>query len=146
MEIILSEVKENGLELSGSYDPAALELNTPQVTFIAPVNVRLKAQRIDGTLDVQVSVRGEMRHVCSRCLTEFPVRLSHDFRVDYKIGTEKSIDVTNDVRDEIILTYPLQILCAEGCKGLCHICGKNLNEGVCKCRTEPSGPFGKLKI
>lgn len=55
----------------------------------------------------------------------------------------KSIDITNYVRDAIILSTPLKSLCMENCKGLCSICGQNLNEGLCGCNIEKLDPRWK---
>ena len=44
------------------------------------------------------------------------------------------IDVTPAIRDTILLAIPIKTLCKPHCKGLCPICGKNLNEGDCKCQ------------
>ena len=41
------------------------------------------------------------------------------------------VDITDDVRQEIILAYPMIPICAPGCKGLCPACGWNLNQGSC---------------
>ncbi|MBI3991575.1 MAG: DUF177 domain-containing protein [Candidatus Omnitrophica bacterium] len=144
MEIILSEITENGLDLNGSYDPVALGLNTRQVTFKSPLNVSLRAQRREDILWVTGVVKGDMNCICSRCLEEFTISMAEDFKFDYNIGNEKSIDITDDVRQEIILGFPLKVLCRPECKGLCQKCGKDFNEGECQCRTEYFGPFEKL--
>jgi uncharacterized protein len=44
-----------------------------------------------------------------------------------------AIDLNPDIREEIILVYPIKPLCSIDCKGLCPKCGKNLNEGKCNC-------------
>jgi uncharacterized protein len=43
------------------------------------------------------------------------------------------VDITNDIRQEIILAYPMIPICRQTCKGLCAVCGYNLNQGVCHC-------------
>ena len=45
----------------------------------------------------------------------------------------RTIDLDQDIREEIILDYPIKPLCRPDCKGLCPRCGKNLNEGGCSC-------------
>jgi uncharacterized protein len=48
--------------------------------------------------------------------------------------------------DNIILSLPIKTLCSETCKGLCPICGQNLNEGDCDCEIENIDPrLQKLK-
>ena len=46
-----------------------------------------------------------------------------------------SIDTDALLRNEISLNWPVKILCREDCKGLCPVCGRNLNEGDCGCDT-----------
>jgi uncharacterized protein len=50
-----------------------------------------------------------------------------------------SLDVTGHVRDAVILSLPMKILCRDDCKGLCAACGGNLNEGDCGCVRTGSG-------
>ena len=46
-----------------------------------------------------------------------------------------SIDITEIVENSIISTLPIKRLCKNDCNGLCHQCGKNLNEDSCQCTT-----------
>jgi uncharacterized protein len=43
------------------------------------------------------------------------------------------LDLTEDVRQTILLSVPLKLLCSETCAGLCPRCGANLNTEVCTC-------------
>ena len=43
------------------------------------------------------------------------------------------IDLSEDVRQTVLLSVPLKLLCTENCKGLCPLCGRNLNSGTCTC-------------
>ena len=61
----------------------------------------------------------------------------------YREGT---IDLKEDVREAIILAFPLKPLCRPECRGLCPHCGRNLNEEKCECREEKIDPrLAKLK-
>jgi uncharacterized protein len=44
-----------------------------------------------------------------------------------------NIDVDKMLETEIFLNIPGKVLCDEDCKGICMVCGKNLNEGECGC-------------
>ncbi len=46
-----------------------------------------------------------------------------------------SLDVDALVHDEILMNWPAKILCKDDCKGICPVCGQNLNEGECGCDT-----------
>jgi uncharacterized protein len=54
---------------------------------------------------------------------------------DYLIGFE--LDVDKLVYAEILVNWPMKVLCKEDCEGICKVCGANLNKGDCGCqRTE----------
>ena len=54
---------------------------------------------------------------------------------DYLIGFD--LDVDKLIYREILVNWPMKVLCKEDCKGICKVCGHNLNEGDCGCqRTE----------
>lgn len=50
---------------------------------------------------------------------------------NYIIGY--NLDVDTLVYNEILIGFPLKLLCDEGCKGICKNCGANLNEKTCDC-------------
>ena len=56
------------------------------------------------------------------------------------------IDLTHEIEEQIAMEIPLKPLCSEGCKGLCHQCGIDLNTSRCSCSKEPVGlTFSALK-
>jgi uncharacterized protein len=56
------------------------------------------------------------------------------------------LDLAPMVREQIILAAPMHPLCREECRGLCPRCGKDLNEGSCRCPAESrGGPFDVLR-
>ena len=50
------------------------------------------------------------------------------------------IDISDDIRQMILLSIPLKLLCNEDCKGLCPKCGKNRNNEQCDCREDQADP------
>jgi uncharacterized protein len=54
------------------------------------------------------------------------------------IGNE--IDLTETIREQILLNLPEQVLCKEDCKGLCPQCGANRNLLDCDCGKEDIDP------
>lgn len=86
---------------------------------------------------------------CDRCLRETEVKLELKL-LRYVVTPERADEADDDIDDlsfmegyelntetllynEIMENWPAKILCKEDCKGLCLICGKNLNEGECGC-------------
>lgn len=107
---------------------------------------RVKDRKILLTCKVKAVVLIE----CSRCLELYPqylefsyeeVYTEEPFRVigklteeDFKFTIENNvIDISGSVRENIILNLPIKPLCKDDCKGICPICGKNLNKESCNC-------------
>ena len=45
------------------------------------------------------------------------------------------LDVEDLLNSEIVTSWPMKILCKPDCKGICPICGRDLNTGTCDCDT-----------
>ena len=80
---------------------------------------------------------------CVRCLTGFQQTLNINFTELYAFSqryvTDSGllmpetgvIDLAPVLREYILLEIPISPLCQPDCKGLCPICGNNLNESTC---------------
>lgn len=90
--------------------------------------------------------------VCDRCLDDFSTTGIYSFSEEYTrdkmlAQTENMnyfsgdiIDIGDLVRDIIILSQPTKYLCKSDCKGLCSVCGANLNKTECGCNRESIDP------
>lgn len=136
MKIRVALISTEGITIEEDIFPAALELETEIVRFQGPVHVRATASRITNAVSIGVSLSAAVYFTCGRCLEEFEAQLHKQLKLNYPVGQgDKEIDLGPDIREEIILDYPIQPLCKPGCKGICPTCGKNLNEGGCSCAT-----------
>ena len=59
---------------------------------------------------------------------------------EYVILQNGMLDIDDSVREALILTFPMRLLCDEECPGLCPKCGKSLREGACGCTTKEVDP------
>ena len=57
------------------------------------------------------------------------------------------LDVDKLLFGEALLNWPSRVVCKEDCKGLCPVCGINLNQSTCTCQegAEVINPFSALK-
>ncbi|MGI8587312.1 MAG: YceD family protein [Chloroflexia bacterium] len=109
-------------------------------------------------------VRAEVELQCSRCLEPFvqhvSAKLDELFRqtIDvvggYPVKTDEGetdeegftidhnhiLDLTEPVRQALLVALPMQPLHSEDCRGLCPTCGANLNIAECDCPTEEIDP------
>ena len=88
---------------------------------------------------------------CDRCLETVTEEFQLDFtkRVDLSVSDEDNafsdefdesnyidgytLDVDMLVYNEVLIGWPTKILCRNDCKGICNVCGQNLNQGTCDC-------------
>lgn len=89
---------------------------------------------------VQGSFQGDAPAECVRCLTDFDQRLETKFdelyAFDKRSTTESGLILSEDanidleplVREYLLIEMPISPLCKSDCRGLCPICGENLNE------------------
>jgi uncharacterized protein len=128
----LSEEKESVFTFR--QEPKGLDIDAPGINASSPVEIRAEALRIQDRLELAIGLESTVTMQCSRCLRETEFTFTKNFRLDYLLTKQDTaIDIIEDVRQELMLEYPLRPLCNQDCKGLCPKCGENLNEGDCKC-------------
>ena len=110
---------------------------------------------VKGTLQTAVEV------TCSRCLSVFSCPLGLGIEEEYLPTTDMAsgaslpspeepsyftidehyvLDLTEAIRQCIMLTIPMKPLCRQDCAGLCPNCGHNLNQGPCDCLPQEVDP------
>jgi uncharacterized protein len=98
---------------------------------------------------------------CSRCLKE----IVHPIKIDFETGYSPSEELPRDeeiqlrredldvafyrneeialpelIRGQILLVRPMSPLCKTDCRGLCQVCGQDLNVSDCGCTQEVPDP------
>ena len=161
MRLGLSQIIDRPGE-SISYS-AVVDLSDLQYGTSFPVTEPVKAEgTVRNTAGVLV-MKGEIttciHGTCDRCAGDFDREI--DFPLNVVLVTEManeenedewvfplegdSADLDDIVRTVFVLNLDSKLLCKEDCKGLCHRCGKNLNDGPCNCQKELDPRFAALK-
>lgn len=138
MKIHVNRVPDEGLKKRVTYEPAALDMERDDVRVHESFAVDIRIQRVDQQLVVQAKIRCPVMLTCARCLEEFGSTVTTDAVLSYTVQLSDVIDITDDVRQEIILAYPMVSVCTPACKGLCAQCGTNLNHDACEHSTQAS--------
>ena len=138
-----------GMHLPVDYTISPEELSEVRgYTFAAPVSVQGEFSNRAGTVTLKYTVSCNLDAVCDRCLQEPRRDYSYDFSHTvvpslqsegdiydtYLVAQHDSIDMNETAISDLLLMLPTKMLCREDCKGLCDICGCNLNETTCDCR------------
>ncbi len=132
-----------------------------EFTFREPVSIWVEGYWTKPHFFLQIGITGKAEVPCSRCLELTEVAIKGQFSYLYGLASEiegkddKSADDESlvsinswksvlDIKDQVweclILLLPEKVLCKEGCKGLCPVCGANLNLTDCNCRQEEIDP------
>ena len=145
------KIKISGLE-NGTYeydfedDIEKIDLTEP---LFGKYNTIVVLNKFDDQIILEASTTAGANFVCDRCGTEFNQNVKSKYKMIYLLRSIEDaeeeinitylppdthlIDLSNDVRDYMILSIPMKRLCKEDCKGLCIKCGADLNEKECEC-------------
>ncbi len=144
--------------------PCGPELELP---CTSPVEGHVTFTNTGNVLVVMGRVTTTLRLSCGRCLepvaVDLDVPVEEEFIVAHGEITDLAdgdtgfaepalqalikgnlLNVTELVRQAIVLEEPGEIVCRDDCKGLCPHCGRNLNEGTCSCVPDDDSPFSAL--
>jgi len=168
----VEDIPEEGLDLTFS-DPKELwsrcfdEIPAREFSVNEDVEATIRLRVSGKAIHVQGRIDTVLDLQCCRCLENFSFPLasqiditlfpetdsvqeeeteleSEDLRTGLFSGDE--VDLSELIREQIILAVPYKPLCHDACKGLCCQCGGNLNDGECRCeRKAGDSAFGVLR-
>lgn len=148
-ELIKNKINEKKLQytldIKDFYDGGEV------IKILNPINFEGLIKVVDEQIIIEGKITGKIILTCSRCLDKF----NHDI----DINVNEKISINNDdkdvsdvfidnsklnlddiIIDNIIMSLPVKKLCKKDCKGLCQICGTNLNYSQCNCKDEEIDP------
>ena len=139
----LSRLKKEPIRLDGTERPEFLALSADDVVQpAAPVAYRLLITDVSGGVLVQGSGKTRVSGICGRCLNPVEFELAAD-DIELYIPVEdascEELDISEYIREEILLNLPMNLLCREDCAGLCPECGADLNRTRCGCSRRSGG-------
>jgi len=127
-----------------------------RISFTEPAVVDVRVTSMGTVFWVEGTIKTAVMLTCSRCLKQFVYPLQTAFSDKYRFGAVRAntpqpdadttlvagenLDLTDKVKESILLALPMKALCDKACKGLCPQCGQDLNKGECTCRREASDP------
>ncbi|UCC11576.1 MAG: DUF177 domain-containing protein [candidate division WOR-3 bacterium] len=135
---------------------------------IEKASTRIRFHRSTLGIGANFDVRYTAQLTCNRCLGHFSRDFSTELYLTYvkgkdpyenveKVDLKKTdidriyytgpcIDVLVGLREAVLLSLPITIVCKEECRGLCPVCGKDRNKETCTCPAEHVGVFTPVVI
>ena len=128
---------------------APIVLGGAEYRVLVPGGVHVAVDRVTGGYLVSVALGAKVYGPCARCLSEAVLEVhaeQQEFAPTAKEGWEETdasafikdlvVDVDGLAREALVLALPAQVVCSAACRGLCALCGKDLNKGPCGCAEE----------
>lgn len=149
--------KKTQKEIDVSFKSNNITFEGEEIVFVEPVNIKGNFTLSGDIINFDGTVRTTLNLACSRCLENFnkPIEIEihekfskfdHDEDNDLIIINNDKIDFSPVIETNIILSLPMKKLCSEECKGLCSVCGTNLNHSECNCKENDIDPrLAKLR-
>ena len=160
-EVLLNDGKV--IKRQTDFAPDVLDLPQGQFPIArkSPISLTVtnKGKKV---LEIEGGTSLEVLMPCDRCLKEVstPVDISFDFEVDMKLSDEARVKALDEsdflhgseldtdalIQSEALMALPAKVLCREECKGLCPVCGQDLNIRDCGCdRSVPDPRMAKIR-
>ena len=162
MILSLKDLKPGRNRFWKTFPPEELSLQeNGEFALLEPgVETEILAIRTRNTVELRISACYRLRMTCARCLEPFEQAFSETSAYYVRVGTEEleeekvlteediftlyvpveEIDTAPLVREIVLLAVPMKPLCREDCKGLCPVCGTNLNHEDCGHRQQVVDP------
>lgn len=166
MAIKINDIPPEGLTLELAEKVDLFDQGSATTAFTAAISIKPAGKRIFRVIG---NVRSAAELECSRCLKHFPYRIESELDFDLipegaqempaehelggsELNTEfyrgDEIEPLDFVKEQMLLSLPMVPLHDPDCKGLCPVCGADLNAADCGCKRdfrEETSAFTKLK-
>ena len=154
MRLDLSKIRTAHERYEKVYSPEAFASENETFRVVAPVSLEFDIEKDKEHFKLFGGVKTVLELPCSRCLEPFTIAVDAPFDLRYQPRAENAgegereiedddlttafydneeIDLGQLMREQFYLAVPMKPLCAESCRGLCPVCGTNLNAGTCSC-------------
>ena len=161
MLLHLSKIRTAHERYEKVYDAEAFASEQESFTVVRPVALAFDIFKDKAHFRLVGQVTTVLNLPCGRCLESFSLPVDASFDLRYQPHTantgagereieeddlstafyeDDTIDLGQLMREQFYLVLPMKPLCREDCRGLCPMCGMNLNRGKCGCTREWEDP------
>jgi uncharacterized protein len=167
VRITVEELELHPIVVSQTFTAGTLDYHGTSFRQAAPLKVDAVAELVGSEIHIRGRVGTSLEACCDRCLGSVAIPVERDFDLFYRpvstiaraeevalpkdeldIGffSGNGIELADVVTEQVILSVPMKVVCQTDCRGLCPVCGANLNLEKCGCLPTPeNSPFSFLK-
>ena len=134
MRIEVKRITEEPLELNEDIEASSWGLDSFDIKFVKNIHIDCKFILAGKEILIDGCVTTHRIITCSRCLNNVTQSAKANFQLSYSIASLGDyLEIDEDVREYILIDFPMKVLCRPDCKGLCPGCGVDLNIEECRC-------------
>ena len=150
LKVDLGELaRKNRLQIDQRVPADSLMPKDSGFRLAAPLLVQLDVQQAQHDVVVRGRLEGEAELACRRCLAPVMAPIDQEVTWLFREGVSQAdaeaeemyalpergneLDLSDALREHLLLAVPDFVECQDACKGLCPHCGVNLNETTCNC-------------
>jgi len=120
MKIRVADLHDGPCEMSGDFDPEPYDLRILGNEIWSPLHCEFHAEILGEEILVRGLIRASVKIPCARCLEPLPLPVEiPGFACAIPFTTEDSIDLTLQIREDILLNLPMASSCQLDAKGKC---------------------------
>lgn len=152
---ILDKTKDL-LHLKGVIDLDSLDLGGRSIEIVGPIKYEGKIYRLNSQIAIDVDILYSYKENCHRCLKPTTNKVKTVLSGRLVKGKEEdeedqgldelfyyqndALDIDEYIYNQVVFSLPMKSLCSPNCKGLCSVCGVDLNYIKCDCDRENIDP------
>ena len=136
------------MDISCEMSPESTE-GLKGIAFVRPPSLTGRVRNCAGIVTLSYTAGGTVVSQCDRCLKDISRGFAYSFEHvvvrsvqrdndEYIVAANDELDMDSIAVDDVLLELPTKTLCSEDCKGLCPICGADLNISACE-HSDPAG-------
>jgi uncharacterized protein len=159
----LKDLAQDKVSFEASFEPGVLDFGPENIRQVGLLEWSATAERAGEEIRINGSLDATLESACSRCLEPARLTINKPFDLFFREHDETMFDEDAEVeldekdtrtafftgtklaigdilQEQVLLALPMKMLCKVDCKGLCPVCGTNLNSGSCSCPKEQFSP------
>ncbi len=159
----LKDLAHDKISFSASFEPGVVDFGIENIRQIGLLDWSATAERVGAEIRIVGTLTTRAECPCSRCLETARLTISRPFDLFFRerdaamfdedeeveleeedtrtaFFTGTKLAIADVLREQVLLALPMKVLCRVDCKGLCPVCGMNLNSGTCTCSREEFSP------
>lgn len=161
MFLHVKELAVQKIRVRQSFAPGAVDYHTNDFRQIEPLEVRATAEMVEDQIRISGELHTRLEMVCARCLEPVQEEVDREFDLCYRpldvVAKEEELRLDGEeteigfftgdglfladvLAEQVLLAIPMKVICRSDCRGLCPLCGANLNSDECRCESHSSDP------